>query len=112
MTEFSEAEDKEEIIGNTLLFEGQNIEYVYTSGFEIFKFKTDDEFIDYISFICNNMIPYTFAVGEKYTYFLSSHYTFIKNDRIEQGTLFHATNNSLNPNDYHAEKVVKMLLKS
>ena len=32
------------------------------------------------------MIPYTFAVGENYTYFLSSHYKFIENDKIEEGT--------------------------
>ena len=82
MTEFSEAEDKEEFNGNTLLLGGQNIEYVYISGLEIFKFKTDDEIIDYISFIGNNVIPYTFAVGEKYTYFLSTHYTINKNDRF------------------------------
>ena len=34
------------------------------------------------------MIPYTFAVGEKYTYFLSSHYKFIGNDKIEEGVFF------------------------
>ena len=51
------------------------------------------------------MIPYTtFAVGENYRYFLPSHYKLIENDRIEQGTLLNATNNSLNPYDYHVEK--------
>ena len=57
------------------------------------------------------MIPYTFAVGEKYTYFLSSHYKFIENDRIEQGTLLNATNKSLNPYDYHVEKCCKNAFK-
>ena len=74
MTEFSETEDKREFNGNTLLLEYENNEYVYISGLEIFKFKTDDKIIDNISLIGNNMIPCTFAVGEKYTYFLSSHY--------------------------------------
>ena len=86
MTKFSETEDKEEFNGNTFLLECENNEYVYISGLEIFKFKTDDKIIDYISVIGNNMIPYTFAVGEKYTYFLSSHYKFIENDKIEEGT--------------------------
>ena len=52
----------------------------------------------------NNMIPYTFALGEKYTYFLSSHYKFNENDKIEEGTLLNATNNSLGPYDYLVEK--------
>ena len=55
----------------------------------------------------NNMIPYTFAVGEKYTYSLSSHYKFIENDKIEEGTFLNATNNSLGPYDYRVEKCGK-----
>ena len=101
VTEFFEAEDKEEFDGKTLLLECENNEFVFISGFEIFKFKTGDKIIDYMFLIGNNMIPYTFAVGEKYTSFLSSNYKFIENDRIEQGTLFNATNNSLNPYDFH-----------
>ena len=111
MTEFFEVADKEEFDGNTLLLECENNEYVYISGLEIFKFKTDEKIIDYISLMGNNMIPYTLAVGEKYTYFLSSHYKFIENDRIEQGTLLNATNNSLNPYDYHVEKCGKNAFK-
>ena len=108
--EFSEAEDKKEFNGNTLLLEGQNIEYVYISGLEIFQFKTDDKVLYNKSLMGDNMVPYTVAVGEKYTYFLSSHYKLIENDKIEHGTLLNATNNSLNPYYYH--NVVKMLLKS
>ena len=69
MTEFSGAGDKIDFDGNTLLLECEDNEYVYFSGLEIFNFKTDDKIIDYISLMGNNMIPYTFAVGEKYTYF-------------------------------------------
>ena len=50
------------------------------------------------------MIPYTFAVREKNTYFLSSHYKFIQNDKIEEGTLLNATNDSSDPFDYHLGK--------
>ena len=57
MTEFSEAEDKEEIDGNTLLLECEINKYVYISGLEVFKFKADDKIIDYISLIGNNMVP-------------------------------------------------------
>ena len=64
MTHFSGANDSSSFDGNTLLLECENNEYVYISGLELFKFKTDDKFIDYISLIGNNMIPYTFAVGK------------------------------------------------
>ena len=64
MTQFSGANDSSSFDGNTLLLECENNEYVYISGLEIFKFKTDDKIIDYTSLIGNNMIPYTFAAGE------------------------------------------------
>ena len=111
MTEFSEAEDKEEYNYNTLLLECEHNEYVNISGLEVLKFKTGDKIIDYISLIGNNMIPYTFAVGEKFTYFLSSHCKFIENDRIEQGILLNATNNSLILYAYHVEKCGKNAFK-
>ena len=50
-------------------------------------------------------------MGEKYTYFLSSHYKFIENDKIEAGTFLNATNNSLDPYDYHVEKCGKGAFK-
>ena len=37
------------------------------------------------------MIPYTFAVGENYIYFLSSHYKFIENVKSEGGIFLNAT---------------------
>ena len=52
----------------------------------------------------NNMISYAFIVGEKYTYFLYHRYKFIENDQIEEGTLLNATNNNLDPYEYHVEK--------
>ena len=104
MTEFSGANNSQDYDGNTLLLEFEDNEYVYISGLEIFKFKSDDKIIDYISLIGNNMIPYTFAVGEKYTYFLYYRYKFIENDKIEESTLLNATNTSLDPYDYHLEK--------
>ena len=57
------------------------------------------------------MISYTFAVGENYTSFLSSHYKFIENDKIEEGTSLNAKNNSLDPYEYHVEKCGKDAFK-
>ena len=104
MTEFSGAGDKKDFDGNTLLLECEDNEYVYISGLEITKFKTDDKIIDYISLMGNNMIPYAIMIGERYTYFFYYRYKFIENDKIEESTLLNATNTSLDPYDYHLEK--------
>ena len=93
MAGFSGVNDSSDYDGNTLLLEFEDNEYVYNSGLEIFKFKTDDKIIDCISLMGNNMFPYTFAMGEKYTYFLCFHYKFIENDKIEEGTLLNSANN-------------------
>jgi len=104
MTQMSAAFDNPDFDGNTILLECVDNKYVYISGLEIFEFKTDDKILDYISLMGINMIPYTFAVGEKYTYFISEHYKFIENDKIEEGTLLNSTNNNLDPYDYHLDK--------
>ena len=50
------------------------------------------------------MIPYTFAVGEIYTYFSSSNCKISENDKNEEGIFLKATSNGLDPFDYHEEK--------
>ena len=104
MTQFSEANDSSDFDGNTLLIEVEDNEYVYISGLEITKFKTDDKIIEYISLMGNNMIPYAIMIGERYTYFLYHRYKFIANDKIEEGTSLNRTDDSLDPFDYHLEK--------
>ena len=49
MTEISGAGDSLDLDSITILLECGDKKYVYTSGFETSKFKTDDKFIDYIS---------------------------------------------------------------
>ena len=104
MNEFSGAEDKVKIDGNTLPLECEDNEYIYISGLEVTKFKTDDKIIDYTSLMGNNMTPYAIMIGERYTYFLYHRDKFIENDKIEEGTLLNTTNTSLDPHDYHLEK--------
>ena len=101
MTEFSDAVDGFD--GNTILLDFENNKYIYISRYEIFEFKTDDKIIDYISLMGNNMVPYAYAIGEKYTYFIYHCYKSIENDKIEEGTLLNATDTSLDPFDYHLE---------
>ena len=104
MTDFSGAGDKIDFDGNTLLLECEDSDYVYFSRLEIFQFKMDDKIIVYISLMGNNIVPYTLAIGEKYTYFISNHHKIIENDKIEEGTLLNARNDSSDPFDYHLEK--------
>ena len=56
MKEFFEAYDNPKFDGNTTLLECKDIEHVYISGLESFKFKTEDKIIDYNSPIGNNMV--------------------------------------------------------
>ena len=104
LTEFSGDNDSSDFDGNTILLECEDKEYVYIAQLEISKFKTDDKIIDYISLMGINMCPYTFAIGENYTYFKSTHYKFIGSDEIEEGFLLNARNISLDPFDYHLGK--------
>ena len=102
MTVFSGAGDKIDFDGITLLLECEDNEYVYNSGLEIFKFKTDDKIIGNISLMGKNMITYAIIIGEKYTFFIAHHYKFFENDKIEEGTLLNSTNGY--PYDYHLDE--------
>ena len=84
MTQFSQAEDKDSFDGNTLLLECEDNEHVYIPRLEISKFKTNYKFIDYISLMGNNLIPYAIVLGEKYTKFLNNRYNFVENDKFEE----------------------------
>ena len=48
--------------------------------------------------------PHSFAVGEKFTYFKSTHYKFIENEKIDDGTLLNLSSNSFDPFYYHVSK--------
>ena len=84
MTERSKACDISDFDGKTSLVGSDDNEYIFISGFESIKFTTDDKNRGFISLMGNNMISAAIAVGEKYTYFLSDHYEFIKNEELEE----------------------------
>ena len=102
MTQFSGANDSSSFDGNTVLLECESNDYVYNSALEIFKFKTDDKIIYYISLIGDNMIPYAIIIGEKFTNFTAHLNKVIESDKIEEGTLLNSTNGY--PYDYHLNK--------
>ena len=104
MTEYSGALDNSNFDSNTILIDCEVSRYIYISGLEIFEFVTSDKIVDYISLLVNNMTPYVFAVGSRYTYFIPTHHKFIESDKIEKGTLLNSSNDSLDPYDYHFSK--------
>ena len=104
MTEFSGALKNPNFDGKTFSLECEKSKYVFISGLEIFEFITSNKIIDYISLMGNNMTPYVFALGSKYTYLISTRYKFIENDKIQEGTLLNLSNDSLDSYDYHLRK--------
>ena len=112
MKQFSGAGDMFVFDGNTILLDCKDNEYVvYFFGFEIFKFKTDDKILDYISLMGNIMCSYTIAVVEKYTYFVSDHYKVIENDKMEEGILFKSDKQELRPVYLSSQKCGKDIFK-
>ena len=58
------------------------------------------------------MIPYTLAVGENHTYFISTQNEFIENDKIDEDMFLKASIDSLHPYDYHLCKIDWIVSKS
>ena len=89
-------------------------EYLFISGFEIFRFNTEDKIRDFISNIGNNIVVYAPALAKKGTYFLCDPYEFIRTEKIQEGTLvgpldpepcsLNSTNDSVDAFDYHVLK--------
>ena len=104
MTEISGALKNSNFGGKTILLDCEDSKYFYNSGQEIFEFRTSDKIIDYKSLMGYNMSPYVFAVGSRYTYFISTHYKFFENDKIEEGKLLNSSDDCLDPYDYHLSK--------
>ena len=104
MTVFSGVVNNSNFDGKTILLECEDSKYVYISGLEIFEFRFDGETLEYIFLMGKKMIPCTLAVGAKYTYFMSTHYKLIENDKIQECMLLNSSIDSLDPFDYHVSK--------
>ena len=68
ITEFSKAKDNPFNDGNTSLPELENDEDECVSGYEFFKFKTDDKIIIYISLIGNNLCLYIIKLEKNHIF--------------------------------------------
>ena len=83
MTELSGPNDNPDFDDNSFLVENNENEYFFNSGFEMIKFAREDKFIDFMSNMGNNMIPYPTTVREKNQYFLPDYYKYIENRKSE-----------------------------
>ena len=82
LTEISGALNNPNFDGNAVLIKFEDSKYLYISGPENFEFRTSDKITAYISLMGNNKIPYVFALGLRYTYFISTKYNLIEKDKI------------------------------
>ena len=91
MTEFSGAEVKEVLNGNTILLEigkeNTKHRYINIGGDMVYSFLTYDRIYKYISNMGNNLSPYSIATGEEKYYLLAPNFKFIKKDKIDYDTI-------------------------
>lgn len=58
-----------EALGNSILVCVRDHEYI-SIGMSIYSFVTEDEIISYQSHVGNSDVPYPYAIGKKYIYFI------------------------------------------
>ena len=105
MTLMSAALQKSVFDGNTILLklgeEDGRHRYSYIGGVVVGSFLTNDDNCKCISNMGNNLTPYSIAIGEKNTYFLSPHYRFNKKDRIDDKEKLSTNEKCNDPFNYH-----------
>lgn len=86
MTEFSGGYGKKRK-GNTILAQLSKYKYMYIGNPEIYRFTTPkrDEIVKYISPIGNNEVPYAFAYGKKFLYYMMEK-KYVELKYIQQNT--------------------------
>ena len=100
MTDISGALNNPNFDDRKIILDCEDSKYVYISRLEIFDFRTSDKTIEYISLMGKYITPFVFALGMRYTNFITTHYKFFENDEIEEGTLLTSSDDSLDPYDY------------
>ena len=111
MTEFSGAEDKEVLNGNTILLEiareNDKNKYVYIGGDKVCSFLTNDKIYKYISNMGNNLCPYSIAFGWENIYYISPYFIYINKKYIDVDDIDKLFDNS-NVSNYKQIKTHKI----
>ena len=97
--------DKSVFDGNTILLklseDCNRNRYVYIGGDMVCSFLTNDKIYQSFSNLGNNLTPYSIALGDENTYFLTPHFIFFRRDKIGYDELLKTNENSVDPYDYH-----------
>ena len=73
MTKMSGGCDSSNFDGNTISVGGDDMDYMFISGFEIIKFSTEDYIMNFITLLGYDMIPTAIAIGKcKHISYLTS----------------------------------------
>ena len=111
MTEMSGAYDKSEFNGNTILHKmnEKNVKqrYMYIGGDMICSSITHDNVYKYISNMGNNSTPYSIAIDDENSYFLTPHFKFITGEKNNYNELLKTKEGSVDPLDYHVSNCAK-----
>ena len=74
---------------------------MFVSGFECINFSTVDKIMGFISHVRYNMMSTAIAIGAKYENFLSDRYEFVRNEKVEEGTIKNSANDIVDLYDHH-----------
>ena len=92
MTIMSGALNKSVFDGYTILLdmgeENDKHRFIKIGGDMICSFLTDDNIHKYISYMGNNLTPYSIAIGDQIIYILTPHFKLIKRHRIDDNENF------------------------
>lgn len=75
--------------GNSVLIRVKNNRYIFV-GWNIYQFDTDEEILDYISYVGNSDVPYPIAYGPEYVYFMLDKKRIKKSDLELEATVANA----------------------
>ena len=111
MTLMSGAFEKSVFDGNTILLElseeNDKHRHLYIGGDLICSFLNSDNIFRYVSNMGNNLTPYSIAIGEENTYFLTPLSRFMKNDRSNDNELLKTNKGKVDPFFYHVSNCGK-----
>ena len=78
-----------EMHGNSILIKVTKYRYIFV-GHAIYQFDTDEEILDYISYMGNSDVPYPVAYGSEYVYFMLNEEKIKRSDMELDATVANA----------------------
>ena len=110
----SVAFDRPVFEGNAILLEiseerGRK-RYIYNGGHMICSFLTSEKFYKCISNLGKNPSPWSLAIGDENSYFVTPNFKFFKREKFNDYELLKTKEGSVEALDYHVSNCVKELV--